>query len=384
MNLRYPHLQLIDWPFRIVPDKWSCSFIADRNILADEVKTLLRNLSHQPISTMHLMWAWFGAGKTHTLHHIQYLCENEYRNVIPAYVEFPRSVKGFLEIYKSFISNIDMDFVDEAYVNVFGSKDNEKLQKELKHDYPDLANALKLHFTGDEQQQDLTVRWLKAECREIRTLKTVGIFRPILTSEEAIKVITWLVRLMNGANPSLTYQSKRILWMLDEYQRIEGLRKPIIDEINGCMHSIFNRCPNALSIIISFSGYPEEKRLPPWLSPEIKDRLDKKPLLLPPLSKEEAVVFVKEVLKHFRNPSTDIPNEYFPFTYESADAMIKTITDKAKTDKRHDEPKPRTIMHIFHTVLQEAEPLIARGEMKIINPEFAGGVLRGISFLEED
>ncbi len=59
----------------------------------------------------------------------------------------------------------------------------------------------------------------------------------------------------------------------------------------GCRNNktaYMDKCPNGLSLVISFSGYPEGNRLPEWLSPEIKDRLDKKTLLLPPLSEGEA------------------------------------------------------------------------------------------------
>jgi len=168
--------------------------------------------------------------------------------------------------------------------------------------------------------------------------------------------------------------------MLDEYQRIKDLRRPVIDEINSCLHSIFNRCPNGLSIIISFSGYPE-KKLPDWLSPEIKDRVDKRLLLLPPLSRDEILIFVKGILKHFRNPDSNV-DDYFPFSQESIHAILKKIEEEAKKKKRQDEPKPRTIMQGFNMVLQEAEPLIEKGEIKIISAEFATKVLDGISLIE--
>ena len=59
MKVRYPHLHLVDWPFRIVPDESFYSFMADRTQLVSDIKTLLRNLSRRPSSSMHLMWAWF-------------------------------------------------------------------------------------------------------------------------------------------------------------------------------------------------------------------------------------------------------------------------------------------------------------------------------------
>jgi len=102
MKVRYPHLHLVDWPFRTVPDESFYSFMADRTQLVSDIKTLLRNLSRRPSSSMHLMWAWFGAGKTHTLRHLEYLCKTQFTNIVPIYIEFPKSTKNFLDIYRAF------------------------------------------------------------------------------------------------------------------------------------------------------------------------------------------------------------------------------------------------------------------------------------------
>jgi hypothetical protein len=356
--------------------------MADRIQLTSEVKTLLKNLSRQPTSSIHLMWAWFGAGKTHTLKHIEYLCKNDFTSIIPIYVEFPKSSKNFLDVYRLFITAINHEVVENAYYEVFTSSTKDKILKELNTDFYDLSNALKFLYQGRPQEQEIAIRWLRTDYKEKQILKNIGVVKPIQTAEDAMKVISWIVRLINMGNLA-SGKIQRVFWMIDEFQRIKDLRKPVIDEINSCLHSVFNRCPNGLSIIISFSGYPD-KKLPEWLSPEIKDRLDRRHLLLPPLSKDEALTFIKDVLKHFRNPLSDIFDEYFPFNYESIYTIIKIIEDKAKKQKRHDEPKPRTIMRSFHMVLQEADLLIESGELKKIDSEFASHALEGISLTEED
>jgi len=375
--IKYPHLHLKEWPFRDVPDESFCSFIADRSQLISDINILLRNLSRRSTSSMHLMWAWFGAGKTHTLYHIEHLCKTDFKNIIPIYIEFPRSVKSFLDIYKSFIAKLDMDFVDAVYVEVFGDNSKERIQKDLRHDYPDLASALKLHFMGGEQQQDIAVRWLRADCKELRLLKAIGVTKPIQNNEDIIKIMSWLIRLLRMKNIPSEDQSFRIIWMIDEFQRLEKCRTHVQEEINGCLHSVFNRCPDSLSIIISFSGHPEEKKLPSWLSKEVKDRIGiEKVLLLPPLRSDEAFKFIEDVLRHFRSPESDISNPLFPFTKESVNEVIKIIETKK------DELKPRRIMQYFKAVLEEAEPLIERGNVKIIDTDFVKQILKDRVFLD--
>jgi len=352
--------------------------MADRTQLVSDVKTLLRNLSRRSASSMHLMWAWFGAGKTHTLHHIEYLCENEFKNLIPIYTEFPKSVKNFVDLYKAFLSKINMDIIDDVYSKIYG----DKVQKELYFDFPDLSNAFTLHIEGTDEQQDVVIRWLRAECRDLRTLRTVSISKPIQTAEDCIKVVSWIIQLISLNNPD---SSVRTIWMMDEFQRIEKCRVPAREEVSSSVHSIFNRCPNSLSIIISFSGFPEEKKLPSWLSPEIKDRIGiEKPLLLPPLSIEESYKFVQDVLTYFRSPETIAPNPLFPFNEDSVRKVISLIEEKAKRNKRKDQPKPRTIMQFFNRILEEAEPKIETRELKVIDARFASEVLKNVTLPTEE
>jgi len=380
--MKYPHLHLTEWPFRIVPDKSFYRFMADRSQLVADVSSLLRNLSRRASSSMHLMWAWFGAGKTHTLRHIQYLCKTKFSDMIPVYIEFPKSAKNFIDVYRVFISAIDFEIVNDAYLEVFTSPEKDGIQDELDFDFPDLSNALMLLYQGDRTQRGTAMRWLRTETREKAVLKSINITNPIQSSEDAIKVISWLIHLINSAG-AISGHSKRMLWMIDEYQRIEKLRRPVIDEINGCLHAIFNRSANGLSILVSFSGYPEEKKLPLWLSPEIKDRIGiEKPLLLPPLSKSEAFELIRGTLANFRRSSSEMPNEYFPFSKKAIYKVVEIIESRARKSKRKDEPKPRTIMQFFNAVLEEADILIENNEIKIIDENFASKVLEDISLPE--
>ncbi len=379
MVMKFPHLNLIDWPFREVPDENDenlCSFIADRAQLNSDVRILLRNLSRRAVSSMHLMWAWFGAGKTHTLFHIKYLCKTEFKNLIPVYIEFPKPAKNFLDLYRKFISKLDMDIIDDTYSRIYG----EKIQEDLHCDFPDLSNALTLRIGGTEIQRDIVNRWLRGECKELRSLKIASISKPIQTGEDCIKVIFWILRLVSLSKSD---NPLRIIWMIDEFQRIEDCRPSTQEEINSCLHATFNRCPNHLSIIISFSGHPEQKKLPSWLSMELKDRMDITPLLLPRLSKEEGFKFIQEVLQHFRTPGHTISNVFFPFEELAVQRVFDLIEQKAKESKLKDEPKPRTIMKVFKKVLEEADPKIENDEMKIIDVNFVDEILKGISLLQE-
>ncbi len=83
----------------------------------------------------------------------------------------------------------------------------------------------------------------------------------------------FIQRLFSGAMQCRHRPGYRLIWILDEYQRIEALPKRVRDEINSSLHSVFNTCPTGLSLLLSFSGKPEPGNLPPWLTPELKSRI---------------------------------------------------------------------------------------------------------------
>lgn len=376
----YLKLHLTEWPFRTVPDDNFCKFFADRTNFKNDISVFLNNLSIQPASSLHLMWAWFGAGKTHSLKYLEHLCKTKHTNILPIYMEFPRSVTKFLDLYKLFINRQMIDFVDDIYSKMYG----EDLQKELQLDYPDLSKALKHHVAGDDNEQDIAIRWLKAECKELKTLRSVGISKPVSTAEDAIKAISWIFKLIFEGSKYIINAKTRILWMIDEFQRVDECRTPTKNEINSCLVSIFNRCPNCLSIIISFSGFPEEKKLPKWLSKEVKDRVGVNPFfVLPPLSENEAYQFIKDVLFHFRMPAANVPNPFFPFCEDSIKRIVYLIKEKAKEANRKDQPKPRTVMQFCDIILKGAYPKLEKNEMDLIDANFVDETLKDISLPPE-
>ncbi len=166
----------------------------------------------------------------------------------------------------------------------------------------------------------------------------------------------------------------RIIWIIDEFQRIEICRKPLLEEINSCLHSTFNRNPNCFSLIISFSGTPQRK-LPDWFSPELEDRIGiEKVITLPPMTSEEAFLFIKDLFEHFRPSGSNLPNPYYPFTKETVHELIDLIK------KKKFELKPRTLMQFFNAVLEEADPLIEEKKLNFIASGFIEESLKDRNF----
>jgi hypothetical protein len=375
--IKYPHLFLVDWPFHTIPEDEYCTFMADREQMKKDVNALIRNFCRIDHSTINIMWAWYGAGKTHTLKYFNHLYKTNKVTFFNIYNEFPKETRSFLDLYQSFIEKVNIETIKEAFLEVFTSPRKEEVQNELYYDYPDLSNAMKTLCMERGDKAVTAMYWLRAQNVPLRDLRQINITNRIDNAEKSMKIIAWLVKLFRWAQTTEQTVPARVIWMIDEFQRITRCRPNIQEEINGCLQSIFNRCPRSFSLFLSFSGNPS-KKMPSWLSKELADRIGiEKVLILPPLITSEAMQFVYDVLNHYRDYNHKPPTTSFPFNDEAIKTTIELLEKKT-------EVKPRTIMQAFNAVMEEADPMIESGELKIINGDFAYSVLKDRTFIETE
>jgi len=360
------HLGLSDWPFRIVPSREYARFLADRTMFRQDLVKMMHKLSRRSQSSMHLLWSWFGAGKTHSLLYLANQCEIDYPAFLPVYTEFPRDSQSFLSVFRAFANSYDLDTLVRLYLEVATAPSMGDLNKLVPRN---LANALTIYITGQPRQQQIAQRWLKGERVPISTLREIGIDQNIDSVEAVLSFVKAVVYMWATVIRAYKSTHGRIIWVLDEYQRIEKLPRAIRLQINDGLQATFNSCPDYLTIILSFGGKPQAS-FPEWLGPELADRIGIEPVLvLPPLIAEEAMLFVENVLSNFRPDGFD-KNIYFPYTEGSVRRIIDIIRERA-------ELKPRYIMQFFEAVLEEADTAIKHGQIKEISPAFAAQALEG-------
>ena len=377
--MMFDHLCLERWPFAVVPEPTFCDFIADREQLREDIETLLLNLSRQNASSIHPIWSWFGAGKTHTLFYLSNRAAQLHKagksNLHTIYTEFPRDPRSFVDLYKSFALQLDQEVLSEAYLEIYTSSQSTRLERDLLSAFPDLVSALRVLVLGKPIDQDVAMRWLRGEALPVAECRRLGISKKITSSEESSRSLTALVRLFALSANSKNQIATRLIWLLDELQRIERVPLRVRDEINTGLHSTFNACPTGFSMVLSFSGRPEGT-LPVWFSSELKDRIGRtKVMILPPMQINDALKFIRDVLAHARAPESSNVDPYFPFTEQSCRLIIEDT-------QKNDELKPRAIMHSFNAVLLEADPKIEAKEMNVIPPDFAKDVLAELVQIE--
>lgn len=347
---------LSDWPFREVPQASRCDFLVGRPELAEALRRLLSTSS--PVSAIHLFWASLGAGKTHALYFLVNQMKSDPR-FLPVYTEYPDIQAGFVRLYQLFAQQVPWDAVADSCLHLFTNPDpkaNDGLSS-IKAVHPDLYRAFFLLAEGESAARErLARRWLRGEPLVRVELRECGFAASIDSPADCAAAVSVLARIL-ALKRRMTHGTEdfRVVWIIDECQRLGNAPKRLNEEVNAGLQSTFNASPDYLTLILSFTGAPN-KSLPGWLRPELADRIGARNLLLlPPMARQQAKAFFRELLAHFRrSPSSD---PFFPFTEASVDCMLaRVLGGKLAFLGELTESsgvRPRALIKCAHSVLEE-------------------------------
>lgn len=374
--MSYVHLGLKDWPFRIVPEREFCDFLADRQTLRRDVEALLVSLENRPTSDIQLIWSWYGAGKTHTLYYLANQCGGEHTRLLPVYVELPRESKGFVDLYRATVSQIQIETLIDAYLEHTTRPTHRTVFSRTLD--PDLNGALTQAALGERPIQVLLNQWLLGNPLSTASHRELGVGGRINTTEKCATILADLIWLLaprdsgsgSALAPVLGSKSsspgtdpapfRRVIWIIDEVQRVDDLNHATQRSVLSGLVGVFNRCPTGLTVLLSYTGTPREKSLPEWIPQDLADRIGlERPMLLPPLRSDEAMVFVRDLMAHFRLPDHRHLGDYFPFEREAVEDLLKAL-------ERKNDLKPRAIMEALDASLRHLEPKIRAGALKAI------------------
>lgn len=355
----YPHLSLRAWPFRIVPEPELCDFLGDRTALRRDLELLLTSLGNRPTSDIQLLWSWYGAGKTHTLYYIANRCRADHRGVTAIYTELPREAKGFIDLYRSSIAQIDVDVLVDAFLE-HSTRPVQDKPAFGHHLDIDLASALRQAAVSDRHVQVALGQWLLGNALTKQSMRELGVGGKIDKTEKCASVFGDVVKLLAPQGGQVP--SKRIIWIIDEVQRVEDLTPNAQRSVLSGLVGLFNRCPAGLTIMLSYTGEPKQSGLPDWIPDDLKDRIGlERPMLLPPLGVDDAALLIRELLANFRSPgSIASASPYFPFEESAIQILLKALSRKG-------DLKPRALMEVMDASLRVLEPQMRAGTLKSID-----------------
>lgn len=323
----YENLNFKEWPFQIVPDEKYASHWAGRVKTKQELEKLRRSILLAPKSSIFILWANFGMGKTHTLLFLKNKCL-EGTNIVPLYVIMPKRVTGFLDLYGAIINELPFDFLIQQLNRLGNTAPNGVALHPMFNRCPSVVNAL-LAMRGNEIERTIIARqWLQGKPGlTASNLHSIGVFGRIKSVEDCLNSLQSLISLMTFNN------AKRTLIMIDEYQRIGELRQSVLHEINASIRSLYNCCPTNLEVILSFS-FGNKDNVKFLLSDELRVILNPQTINLDVLSIEEGIEFLQDLFYQFRINENGT-NKSYPFTESSLKQIVAYInTKKSITPRR--------------------------------------------------
>jgi bacteriophage exclusion system BrxC/D-like protein len=324
-------------PFSLLADETTAACWAGRKQTLSQLRRLCTAWSNRADSSLDVMWANLGAGKTHALFHLKYLLSAASNpGPIVTFVDVPEDIGNFLDLYRKVLPTLPLPKLAE-------------LGLKSRHGKSRLFRAFRAMIFGAENEQQLAYDWITGARPGLRELKAVtGIDSRIETDSDAESVLSELIRL-SASN------GQRFVILLDEFQRVGHIKtEKKRDALLAHVRTLFSRNPTHLSMVLAIGSRLEKTALD-LLPAELRTIMGMRPsIALPEMSKDEALEFVRKRFEWYR-PTDYTGTAEHPFTAEQIDLVLSYLTDEAKT-----RLIPRTILQVLGIV---EDNFLAQGEV---------------------
>lgn len=343
-------------PFGLTATPHSAKCWAGRPLVLQRLERLRRAYQSRPDSSLDVVWANLGAGKSHLLFYFaQILSATEGQpGVVTAVIEVPDHAKSFLDLYRRIIPELPLDILARIIT---------QSQAQLPADLKKASHAL-LH--GGAGERDLARDWLCGGHPHVRDLRNaIGVAERIETDQRAADHLSAVARACASAGV-------RLVLLLDEFQRLAPLQQKNRDAIQANIRSVFSANASYFSVVIAIGSRAEQTALD-VLPQELRTLMGVRPTVaLPEMDEAEAFQFVQERLAHFRPPQY-AGQAFAPLgeiAVRAALAHVRQMNGARFT--------PRNVLQVLGELYDEA---LATGKTELSTGE-AAEVLKGLGGTE--
>lgn len=344
-------------PFSIVASKESAGCWAGRPEIHDRLLKIYKSFKRRSDSSIDVVWANLGSGKSHLLLHFAHLLnedDNDGKSSLVAYVEIPEDLKTFTDLFRRIMEQIDLQIVAQSINQKHTEYNN--INRNLKY-------FAKTVIHGNSYERDLACDWIKCGRPLLRDLRNAT------TIDQRIENDTLSTTLMSDIIRILGLNDIRLILLFDEYQRIDYLTTKKRDAILSNLRTVFSQNPTHLSYVFAITSNIEKtamKMIPEGLKTLIGVRPS---ITLPEMSEEEAYDFLINRLNYFRS-SDYTGSDEAPFTKDTIKSVIILIKENTKV-----RMIPRTILQIFGLIYDELldDPSLVENSNKL--EELVGALL---------
>ena len=344
-------------PFALTASPETAACWAGRRHVLDRLNRLIRSFHGRPDSSLDMIWANLGAGKSHALFHLRHLLRESDR-VLVSYLEMPEQPRDFVELYRRIVAGFDSS-------RLLPALDRAPLEQSS-----DIARAIRAIRVGGSSEVDLAKSWLWGRSPLVRDLRsTLGIGTRIEDDLGAQATLTAIVH-------ALAQTGIRVLILLDEFQRIATSAERYRTRILSNLRSVYSSNATGLSVILGVASRVEGNALE-LLPGELRTLMAMRPAVsLPEMSVDEAVEFVTERLRFFR-PQGYAGDPFAPFGLDTIKATVKFVSDAGGG-----RLIPRIILQYLAYLYDESAVGIPGATENTIDPATALNLLRELPLPE--
>ncbi|UVC16136.1 hypothetical protein [Mesorhizobium onobrychidis] len=283
-------------------------------------------------SSLDIVWANFGAGKTHFLLHLIEMAKKEAgsHRFLPSYVEVPEQTRQFLDVYRRVLASWPLENVANA-IQEFGSAES------------DLARAAQTYIHGGAAERSLIHDWIGGGRPSLKDLRNAsGISTRIDDDIRAAEILSQIIS-------AFAARSQRVMLCLDEFQRLAFGNPKQGQRIMQSIRSLLSANSNWLSVVLGVASRAESTALE-ILPSELKTLVGIRPgIALPALDEAEAVSFAVERMASFR-PTGYSGDPAAPFGADGLAALVNAL--HAKTGGA---ASPRVLLQALAWVYDEMQ-----------------------------
>lgn len=289
-----------------------------------------------------------GTGKSHALRYLINWITNAKKPEFESQVVYFESLKlaakmDFIALYRSAIELLlghireTADWLDLVIEESIPNQDKMSVaeisqKKDAKYADGSITPtfpALPLLLRGVKDSDSSAIRILSGHAEKSLPLSEYGLTSPIDNEFSAVKCLGAYINLCTRGTPALSQgetlaRNKAFYFLLDEIEMLQDFKPAEVVSINQGLRDLMNACPENCCFLFGMTG--DARQIFALFDKFVMRRMSREPIEIQPLDDDQALTFLKEVLKSYRSDPAD-PDEY-PFREQALRKIAKETQEK--------------------------------------------------------
>lgn len=358
MNRTLTIAKLTGNPFTLVPNETVTNWAGYAELRAELLDVIHScRVDQVGLSEFAIIHGELGTGKSHALRYLRYLITDEQREEFASPCVYLETLKvaanmNFLALYCKIMEILvphireTADWLDLSVEDTAKTQDPDGRRHELEEEiekiysdpvltrgYPPLSLLLRGIKNRSAEALSLLLGGKLAGSGAMEKYAKYNMMSAIDSEYDATKCLGAYVNLCTrGTNilseGDIMARNRGFYFFFDELEIANDFRPQEALSVNQGIRDLINSCPENCCFLFGMTG--DVRSIYGLLTQAVIRRMSREPLEIEPLTSEEAVEFLKQVLRAYRSDTED-PDEY-PFREEALLAIAEATQIKTSSE----------------------------------------------------